>query len=142
MHALGIDPGERSIGIAVSDPTGMLARPLEVLTHSNRTLDAAQIAEIAQREEVDAIIVGQATDAEGKPNFTGRKSARLAAAIRTQTGIPVYLWDESYSTYDARQTRRELGARQRSRQGHQDAMAAAIILQSWLDAQPSAKENE
>jgi len=142
MRAIGIDPGERRIGIAISDPTGLLARPLEVLKHTNRALDAAQIAEIALRENAGTIIVGMATDIDGKPNFTGRKSARLAAAIRTQTDIPVLLWDESYTTQDARQIRSALGAGQKSRQGHQDALAAAILLQSWLDANPSSESDE
>ncbi len=142
MRMLGIDPGEKNIGIAVSDPTGTLARPLEVLVHTNRQQDAAEIAEIARREEAVRIIVGQATDSDGKPNFSGRKAARLAAAIRDHTGIPVKLWDESYSTQKARQSLIDMGVRRKERQGHQDAAAAAIILQSYLDntQQPNEKE--
>lgn len=142
MRMLGIDPGEKNIGIAVSDPTGTLARPLEVLAHTNRQQDAAEIAEIARREEAVRIIVGQATDSDGKPNFSGRKSARLAAAIRDHTEIPVKLWDESYSTQKARQSLIDMGVRRKERQGHHDASAAAIILQSYLDntQQPNEKE--
>ena len=135
MRMLGIDPGDKNIGIAVSDPTGTLARPLEVLAHTNRQQDAAEIAAIASREQATQIVVGQATDSEGMPNFSGRKAARLAAAIRDHTDLPVELWDESYSTQKARQSRIELGVNRKDRQSHQDALAAAVILQSYLDHQ-------
>ena len=141
MRMIGIDPGEKNIGIAISDPTGTLARPLEVLAHTNRQQDAAEIAEIALREQAVRIVVGQATDSEGRPNFSGRKAARLAAAIRDHTDLPVELWDESFSTQKARQSLIDLGVPRKERQGHHDAAAAAIILQSYLDNKHNAKGN-
>jgi len=141
MRMIGIDPGEKNIGIAISDPTGTLARPLEVLAHTNRQQDAAEIAEIARREQAVRIVVGQATDSEGRPNFSGRKAARLAAAIRDHTDLPVELWDESFSTQKARQSLIDLGVPRKERQGHHDASAAAIILQSYLDNKHDANGN-
>lgn len=133
MRILGIDPGEKNIGIAISDPTGTLARPLEVISHTNRQQDAETIIALAVREEAAEIVVGQATDTDGKPNFAGRKAARLAAALREIGGLKVHLWDESYSTQDALAVKIELGTSQKNRRGHHDAKAAAIILQSYLD---------
>lgn len=133
MRYLGVDPGEKNIGIAISDPTGTIARPLDVLPHTSREQDAAAIAEIAATEQVDRIIVGQSTDVDGKPDFSGRKAARLAAAIRVKCGLPVDLWDESFTTQEARQSRIELGIGRSKRAGHHDAVAAVIILQSYLD---------
>ena len=141
MKVLGIDPGEKNIGIAISDPTGTLARPLKLIEHINKRTNAERICEIAKKENVDLIIIGQATDQDGKPNFSGRKSARLAGEIRSLTEIPVKLWDESYSTQDAIQTRIKLGAPRSARRGHQDKIAAAIILQSYLDANNTNNEN-
>lgn len=134
MRILGVDPGDKRIGLAISDPTGTLARPLTVILHTNRKADAAQIAAIAAEQQTSLIIVGQATDIDGKPNLSGRKARRLAGAIRTQTEIPVELWDESQSTKAARQYRAELGTGKEKVRDHMDDRAAAVILQSYLDA--------
>lgn len=133
MRILGIDPGEKNIGIAISDPSGTLARPLMVLAHTSRKVNAQKIIEIAQKENAEKIVIGQATDLEGRPNFSGRKAARLAAEIRSTSAIPVELWDESFSTKQALQTKIMDGTGQKKRQGHLDDTAAAIILQSYLD---------
>ena len=138
MKILGIDPGEKNIGVAISDPTGSLARPLTTIQHSSRPLDAASIAQLAAEEQVGKIIVGMATDLDGKPNVSGRRGLRLAAAIRSQTAIPVEMWDESYSTQDARQSQIRLGVPQKKRRGHLDELAAAVILQAYLDHQADA----
>jgi putative Holliday junction resolvase len=134
MRILAVDPGEKRIGLAISDPTGTLARPLEILPHINRQTDADVIAARAKTEQAEMIIVGQATDIDGKPNYSGRKSRRLAAAIRARTQIPVKMWDESYSTKDAQRTRVILGEKKDLNNQHLDQRAAAIILQSYLDA--------
>lgn len=136
MRILGIDPGEKNIGIAISDPTGSLARPLLVLPHASRKLDARRIIEIAEKEGAGKIVIGQATDLDGKPNFSGRKAARLAAEIRSASSLPVELWDESFSTQQAVQNKIKSGAGPKNRQGHLDEVAAAIILQSYLDMNP------
>ncbi len=134
MKYLGIDPGEKNIGVAISDPTGTLARPLIVLPHVNRKVNAYKIAELAKKEQVDGIIIGQATDIDGKPNFSGRKAARLAGELGSKTKIPITLWDESYSTQAAKRITIQSGVNKKNRQGHQDELAAAVILQSYLDS--------
>ena len=73
-------------------------------------------------------------DENGKPNFEGRRSARFAKVLRTQTNLPVKLWDESYSTQYARQARIQMGVSRKKRSGHLDDIAATVILQSYLDA--------
>jgi putative holliday junction resolvase len=136
MRILAVDPGSKNIGIALSDPTGTIATPLGVVSHVSRPVDAATIAGLAHEHGAGRIVVGQALDDEGEPSFEGRRAARLAAAIRLQTDLPVELWDESLSTQDARAVRTALGFPQRKRRGHLDELAAAIILQSYLDAHP------
>jgi putative Holliday junction resolvase len=133
MRILAVDPGEKRLGLAISDPTGTIARPLKILEHIARQVDAQTIAQIAAAEEVGLIIIGQALDIEGKPSFEGRRAARLAGAIRSQTEIPVELWDESESTQTARMAQHSQGLSKKRRQRPIDDLAAAVILQSYID---------
>ncbi|MBE0698860.1 MAG: Holliday junction resolvase RuvX [Anaerolineaceae bacterium] len=130
---LGVDPGEKRIGLALSDPTLTIASPLVVLKHISRRIDAASIAQLAVEHDVMRIIVGQALDGEGLPTPQARHAARLAEAIREQTSLPVQLWDESGSTQAARASRIAMGVSRRKRGGHLDEIAATVILQSYLD---------
>jgi putative Holliday junction resolvase len=134
MKILSVDPGQKNIGLAISDELGISARPLRVITHIKRELDAAQVAAIAAEERAKKIIIGQALDENGNPTFEGRRSARFAKALRAQTDIPVELWDESYSTQTARQNAIVSGVPRKKRRGHLDALAAAVILQSYLES--------
>jgi len=134
MRILAVDPGEKNLGIAVSDPTGTIATPLATFGHISRPIDAAAIAQLAVDYAVGCIIVGQALDENNQPTLQGRRAARLAAAIRQQTDIQVVLWDETGSTVAARQARIEMNTTRRKRQGHLDEMAATYILQTYLDA--------
>lgn len=131
---LAVDHGEKRIGLALSDLTATIASPLTVLKHVSRVIDAAQICTLALEHEVKLIVVGQSFDEEGQPNAAGRAAARFAEALREQTQTPVELWDESLSTADARESRIALGVSRKKRAGHQDALAAVVILQSYLEA--------
>lgn len=133
MRILAVDHGEKRIGLALSDETGTIAAPLKVIEHISRTIDAAQVAEVAAQNEAGLILVGQSFDEEGNPNPAGRRAGRFAEELRNQTDIPIEMWDESFSTQDARRARIELGVSRKKRAGHQDAFAAAVILQSYLE---------
>jgi len=131
---LAVDPGDKRIGIAVSDPTQTIANPLMVIKHVARVVDAAQIAQIAADQDVVSIIVGCPYDLDGLSGPQARKSERMAEAIRSQTDLPVTLYDESGSTQEARAARISMGVKRSKRAGHLDDLAAAIILQSYLDS--------
>jgi len=133
MRILAVDHGEKRIGLAISDSTGTIANPLKVIEHVSRVIDAAQVADISAQNQVKLIIIGQSFDEEGKPNLAGRRAARFAEALKTQTQIPIMMWDESFSTQSARAARIEMGASRKKRAGHLDELAATIILQSYLD---------
>ena len=137
MRILGIDPGEKRIGVAISDPNGMIANPLTVIKHTSRILDAAEIANLASENNVGLIIVGQTFDEDNVPTPQGRRAARLANAIQQQTSIRVLLWDEAGSTKAAREAHIALGGSKRARKsrghGHLDDLAATYILQTYLD---------
>lgn len=134
MRILAVDHGEKRIGLALSDPTATIASPLKVIEHVSRLLDAAQVATLAQDNEVGLIVIGQSFDEEGMPNMAGRRAAKFAQALMEQTSIPVVLWDESFSTQDARAIRIDSGVSRKKRGGHQDALAAVVILQSYLES--------
>ena len=134
MRILAVDHGEKRIGLALSDPTGTIASPLKVISHVSRAIDAAQVAELAGNNTVGLVVIGQSFDEQGRPNLAGRRAARFAEALETQTQIPIVLWDESFSTQDARAARIELGVSRKKRAGHLDELAATMILQSYLEA--------
>jgi putative Holliday junction resolvase len=136
MRILAVDPGSKRIGLAISDPTGTIANPLAVVSHVARLLDAAAVAELAASHQAGLIVVGQSFDEDGNPSYEGRRSARFAEALKTQTIIPVVLWEESFTTQEARLARLQMGASRKNRSGHLDAIAATVLLQSWLDANP------
>jgi putative Holliday junction resolvase len=141
MRILAVDPGSKNIGIALSDPTSTFASPLTLIKHVSRAVNAGAILELAVKHEVGKIVVGQSLDEDGQPTFEGRRAARLAAEIRSLSDLPVELWDESLSTVEARQAQIAIGSPRRMRKGHLDDIAAAVILQSFLDAQTKADEN-
>ncbi|HEX9017689.1 MAG TPA: Holliday junction resolvase RuvX [Anaerolineaceae bacterium] len=133
-RVLAVDPGEKRLGIALSDPSGTIAGPLTVLQHVSRVVDAASIAALAAEHGAERIVIGEALDADGGQTSQARHAARLAEALREQTSLPVELWDESGSTQAARASRIAMGVSRRKRSGHLDDIAATVILQSYLDA--------
>lgn len=134
MRILAVDHGEKRIGLALSDPTGTIASPLTVIKHVSRLLDAAQVANLAAENEAGLIVIGQSFDEEGNPNLAGRRAAKFAEALKEQTNIPIELFDESFSTQDARATRIEMGVSRKKRSGHMDELAAVMILRSYLES--------
>ncbi len=134
MRILAVDHGEKRIGVAVSNSTATIASPLTVIAHTSRTVDAAQVVALAAEHQAVLILVGQSFDEEGQPNAAGRSAARFAQALRLQTSIPVEMWDETLSTQDAQVSRIALGVSRKKRAGHHDALAATVILQSYLEA--------
>ena len=134
MRILAVDHGGKRIGLALSDSSATIASPLTVIEHTARAMDAAQVAALASEHEAGLIIVGQSFDEEGRPNAAGRSAARFADALRAQTQIPIVMWDESLSTQDARASRIALGVSRKKRAGHHDALAAVVILQSYLES--------
>lgn len=134
MKILAVDPGEKWIGLAISDPTGTIARPLCVIKHEARQKDAQKIVEIAHNENVELIVVGQALDAEGEVGHQARKAGRLADVLRDITPCSVHMWDESGSTRAAILSRAVQGVPRKKRKGHLDDVAASIMLQDFLIA--------
>lgn len=132
---LAVDPGEKRLGIAISDPTQTIASSLCIIEHKNRSKDARAITSLAQEHNAVLILVGQPLDWDGAINPQSGKSIRLAEEIQTEGDIPVKLWDEFGSTRKAQNSRRQMNVSRKKRSGHLDQVAAAVILQSYLDHQ-------
>ncbi len=123
---LAVDPGDVRIGLALSDPLGVVARPLKVLRHVAREQDARAILQEAREQGAQLILVGVPLDEEGRAGPQARKALRLVEVLRRLGDLPVETWDESGSSQRAARLKR--GAQP------VDAVAAAVILQEYLDA--------
>lgn len=140
VRVLGIDLGSKRIGIAVSDLTGTVASPLRVLQRSkSRRHDHDEIARIAREEEVEAIVVGLPLNMDGSHGPAARAATAEADDIATVTGVPVHLHDERLTTVTAERALKEANIRAEDRRGVVDKVAAAVLLQSWLDGRGAAR---
>ena len=132
---LGVDWGERRIGLALSDETQTLAQPLTALTRRpGKRVPLRRLVALIDEHGVTAVIVGLPLDQEGAEGAAAASARALAADIARHSGRPVELWDERFTTARALRAVREMGGARRGRQGDVDALAAALLLQHYLDA--------
>jgi len=140
---LGLDVGDRRIGLALSDETATLASPLATLLRVGPRKDAAAVAELARRHEVREVVVGLPLNMDGTRGPQARKVLAFAEALRRRLGVPVVAWDERLTTVEAHERLREAGRGWRERKRVVDQAAAVVILQEYLDhrhpAPPAAK---
>ncbi|HEY3486378.1 MAG TPA: Holliday junction resolvase RuvX [Ilumatobacteraceae bacterium] len=134
MRALGVDLGSKRIGIAVSDITGTVASPLTVVHRSkSRRHDLLEIARIATEEEVDVVVVGLPLSMSGEMGAAARAAAAEAERLATVVGVPVETHDERLTTVTAERALIEADLRAPERRKVVDKVAAAVMLQAWLD---------
>ena len=135
MRALGLDLGSKRIGVAVSDVTGTIASPLTVITRSrSRRDDHQRIAALAREEGVEVIVVGMPYRLSGGDGPAASAARAEVTALATVVGVPVETHDERFTTVTATRALAEGGVRGPARRQVVDKVAAAVILQSWLDA--------
>lgn len=134
MRALGLDLGSRRIGVAVSDRSGTVASPLTVLVRSgSRREDHRRIAELVRDEEADVVVVGLPLSLSGARGPAAQAALAEAAQIATVVGVPVETSDERLTTVAADRVLAEAGLRAHRRRRAVDKVAAAVMLQAWLD---------
>ena len=131
---LGLDVGERRIGLAISTPEGRLAVPLRVLERRHVAADLEAIAALARSEQVETLVIGHPLSMDGTAGVQARRVEAFARALAKVAGLPFELWDERLSSVQAERSVRPL---RRKRRAPADDVAAAIILQSYLDRQQS-----
>jgi putative Holliday junction resolvase len=135
---LGVDAGERRVGVALSDELRLLASPVTVLDRRGGlapVLDA--LSDLARREGATQVVVGLPLNADGSEGPQARRAHDFARVAARVIGLPVKMWDERLSTREAEEIVRAQGRnlRRARQQGKLDAVAAAAILQDYLDAQ-------
>jgi putative Holliday junction resolvase len=132
---LGVDWGERRIGLALSDESGILAQPLATLTRrTGKRFPMTQLLAHIAAHDVRGVVVGLPLDARGAEGAAARAARALADDIHRRSGRPVELWDERFTTARARSAVREMGGKTAGRAADVDALAAAVLLQHYLDA--------
>ncbi len=130
---LGLDVGDRRIGLAVSIPPGELILPAGYLRRRNLRSDVAGILAESAARDAAAIIVGMPYDAQGRPGAQARKTATLVRALERAADIPVLLVDEAFTSNTAERELRRFGHQPSRERGAVDAAAAAGILRRFLD---------
>lgn len=139
LRVLALDPGERRIGLALSDPTGIIASPYAVL--DRRTDDvASRLQEICRRESIGRIVVGLPVTLGGQEGEAAAAARDLAALAAEATGLETILHDERFTTVTAEQALLEGGVRRADRREVRDKVAAAVLLQSYLDGENQRRE--
>ena len=140
---LGVDWGERRIGLALSDESQILAQPLATVTRrpGKRPPMAALLAHLAGHGVV-GVVVGLPLDGEGREGNAALQARALATALGRRGGVPADLWDERMTTARALRTVRELGGTTRGRKADVDQLAAAVLLQHYLDARRHRRTEE
>ena len=148
MRVIGLDYGVRRIGVAVSDPSGTLARPLTVLRPAggrSSVLEAmcAEISRLASEDDgIGLIVLGLPLRLDGSPTESTAAVLALEQPLRARTGIPIVYQDERLSSHEA-ESRLAVNERDwRKRKANLDAAAAAVILQDYLDARPVPSAQE
>ncbi|HVH67939.1 MAG TPA: Holliday junction resolvase RuvX [Gemmatimonadales bacterium] len=134
-RVLGVDWGERRIGVALSDESQLLAQPLVTLTRRpGKRFPMGRLLSLLERHAVTGVVVGLPLDPEGTESEAAGAARALAAEIGRRWGKPVELWDERLTTARALQAVRAMGGSTRGRKEDVDALAATLMLQHYLDA--------
>ena len=134
MRTMGLDYGERRIGVAISDAFGWTAQGSEVIDKKLVKDELGRIEELVKLHEVDTVIVGLPKNMNGTIGPSGENCIAFAERLKQKLGLPVHLWDERLTTVAAERTLLEADVSRSKRKQVIDKMAAAILLQSYLDS--------
>ena len=132
MRIMAIDYGDAHTGIAVSDPTGLLAGFTTVITAYRPEAVAQRVAELARQHGAEELVLGHPVNMDGSLGPRSEKAKALQILLREATGLPVILWDERRTTIDAHQILFQSGKNARQRKKVVDAVAASLILEGYL----------
>lgn len=137
---MALDVGNKRIGVAVTDPMGIIVQPLTVLERKGMGADVARIFQLVRDNEVGCLIFGMPYDDEGRPTAQAGKIQELKGKVATLLKrknlekIAIETWDETMTTCDAHEEMKAAGVRHSKRKEIIDKIAAVMILQSWLEA--------
>jgi putative Holliday junction resolvase len=141
MRIMALDHGTKRIGVALSDETATLAQPLEFIAAQPLAKSLDRIREIVKNRQVGEILVGLPRNMNGTCGPAAESALQFAATLREALGLPVKTWDERLTSVQANRFLIETGMRREQRRMKADQSAAAILLQSYLDAGAVRSEN-
>lgn len=134
MRFLGLDLGKKTIGAAISDETGLTAQPLVTIKRASLTRDLDAIAALIERHSVSHIVAGMPVNMNGTIGPRGEEARRFIESLRDRTGLPVTAWDERLSTVAVERMLIDGDVSRARRKEVVDKLAAAYILQGYLDS--------
>lgn len=140
MRAAAVDLGSVRVGLAITDELGLLAHPRPYLDGRNPGRLVEELVRWADVEGVELFLVGLPKTLAGREGTAAKRARRFAGLLSQRSGRRVELVDERWSTKEAHQRLREQGLDQRAARGRVDSAAAALLLQSWLDAQRAEQQ--
>lgn len=143
MKLLALDVGDRRVGVAVSDPSGLIATPLAVIHRSSKETDFSRIARFVREQGAEMLVIGHPLNADGSAGPQALRVERYAAALTKALSLEglcvgVIMWDEYGSTQRAQALMIGAGRKAKDRRQRLDAAAAAVILQDYLDERQSS----
>ncbi|HVM62610.1 MAG TPA: Holliday junction resolvase RuvX [Verrucomicrobiae bacterium] len=143
MRILGVDFGQKRIGLALSDESGTIAQPLEYIDGGGLATVSRELARLCETRKVGKIVVGVPLRLDGKHSEQTERTLAFIAELRRATTIPVAQWDERLTSVQAERALLEGNVRRADRRQKIDKLAAQIMLQSYLDATnpPPAEES-
>jgi putative Holliday junction resolvase len=134
MRRLGLDIGEKRVGVAVSDPSGRVATPLKVLEASALTGEAVVLRRLVEDYGVRELVVGLPLTLAGDEGHQAKRVRAEAERLADAVGLPLVMWDERLSSTSAARAMSEAGEDSRARRGRLDMVAASLLLQGYLDS--------
>ncbi|OPY14789.1 MAG: putative Holliday junction resolvase [Syntrophus sp. PtaB.Bin001] len=139
MRILGLDYGEKRIGVAICDELGITAQPLITIIRKSWQKDIGTITTLVTTYRVEKIVIGYPLRLDGSEGIQCEKVTRFAHRLQAALGIPLIQWDETLSTKEAEEILLQSGVPPKKRKEFVDRLAASLILQSYLDAQSKEK---
>ena len=133
-RVLGVDPGSKRVGLAISSFDGTVALPLDVIRVSSLESVVKEIVEIAKSRNVSKIIIGHPILESGASGVKAEESVKLCELLRASTQIPVEVFDERYTTKIAKNALKELGIKEKKQRDRIDMLAATVLLESYLES--------
>jgi len=136
-RVLGVDPGSKRIGLAISDPDRKIAFPLATHQRKDEAKDAAFFRQVIAAERIVAIVVGLPLHTDGREGVKAVEARTFGNWLAVATGLPVTYFDERFTTVDAERILWAAGLTHKQRQERRDRLAAQIMLQAYLDTPPT-----
>ncbi|MBA7697895.1 putative pre-16S rRNA nuclease [subsurface metagenome] len=130
---MGLDIGDRRIGVAISDPSGILASPFTIINYEDDKTAIEAIIDIVDQQEIKQIVVGLPRSMDGSLGKQAEKAKAFTQKLSSHTEVPVVFRDERLTTVSAKRLMQAVNAKKTRKKVRDDAIAAALILQSYLD---------